>query len=197
MRRCRANFIFAAGLTLRGQLKLTCFCAYRLIYVIFVSYRIYFWRDAVTFSLASVRGSRRLYDEFLLERIRSTLPECKSARWIFPGSNFVILYFVSAVIAALQVAAIKNLFHFYSSPVALGQICFVLVLISPIDLTTTHDPISRNGYVPHWSLTIKLSSFSDLFMEVVYWMENEWRFIVSNRRRKALWKATFSVCHTT
>ena len=33
-------------------------------------------------------------------------------------------------IAALQVAAIKNLFHFYSSPVALGQICFVLVLVS-------------------------------------------------------------------
>ena len=32
--------------------------------------------------------------------------------------------------AALQLAAIKNLFHFYSSLVALGQIYFVLVLIS-------------------------------------------------------------------
>ena len=37
-------------------------------------------------------------------------------------------------IAALQVAEIKNLFNFYSFPVALGQTYFVLVLIS-----TTHN----------------------------------------------------------
>ena len=42
-------------------------------------------------------------------------------------SYYLILFLP---IAALQVAAIKNLFHFYSSPVALGQIYFVLVLIS-------------------------------------------------------------------
>ena len=42
-------------------------------------------------------------------------------------SYYLILF---RPIAALQVAAIKNLFHFYSSPVALGQIYFVLVLIS-------------------------------------------------------------------
>ena len=42
-------------------------------------------------------------------------------------SYYLILF---RPIAALQVAAIKNLFHFYSSPVALGQIYYVLVLIS-------------------------------------------------------------------
>ena len=42
-------------------------------------------------------------------------------------SYYLILF---RPIAALQVAAIKNLFHLYSSPVALGQIYFVLVLIS-------------------------------------------------------------------
>ena len=42
-------------------------------------------------------------------------------------SYYLILF---RPIAALQVAAIKNLFHFYSSPVALGQIYFDLVLVS-------------------------------------------------------------------
>ena len=51
-------------------------------------------------------------------------------------SYYLILF---RSIAALQVAAIKNLFHFYSSPVALGQNYFVLVLIS-----TNH--IARNLY---------------------------------------------------
>ena len=57
-------------------------------------------------------------------------------------SYYLILF---RPIAALQVAAIKNLFHFYSSPVALGQICLVLVLIS----RQRTIPISGNGYVPH------------------------------------------------
>ena len=51
-------------------------------------------------------------------------------------SYYLILF---RSIAALQVAAIKNLFHFYSSPVALGQNYFVLVLIS-----TNHN--ARNLY---------------------------------------------------
>ena len=44
----------------------------------------------------------------------------------------VISYYLTLFwpIAALQVAAIKNLFHVYSSPAVLGQIYFVLVLIS-------------------------------------------------------------------
>ena len=42
-------------------------------------------------------------------------------------SYYLILF---RPIAALQVAAIKNFFHLYSSPVTLGQIYFVLVLIS-------------------------------------------------------------------
>ena len=47
-------------------------------------------------------------------------------------SYYLILFLP---IAALHVVANKNLSHFYSSPVALGQICFVLVLIS-----TNHNP---------------------------------------------------------
>ena len=49
-----------------------------------------------------------------------------------PCFRAVISYYLILFrpIPALQVAAIENLFHFCSSPVALGQICFVLVLIS-------------------------------------------------------------------
>ena len=54
-------------------------------------------------------------------------------------SYYLILF---RSIAALQVAAIKNLFHFYSSPVALGQIYFVLVLIS-----TNHN---ADTYIQKW-----------------------------------------------
>ena len=42
-------------------------------------------------------------------------------------SYYLILF---RPIATLQAAAVKKSFHFYSSPVALGQIYFVLVLIS-------------------------------------------------------------------
>ena len=49
---------------------------------------------------------------------------------IFRYSDLVLLNFVSADIATLQAAAIKSLFNFYSFPVALSQIYFVLVLIS-------------------------------------------------------------------
>ena len=175
---CRANLIFAVALTLRGH-EADTFLAYWLIYVIFVSYRIY------SLSILFGFGSRINAFIWWICTGKNSLhsPECKSVRWInyfiyaiFPCSVISCYLVLFRPIAASQVAAIKNLFHFYSSPVALGQICLVLV---------THDPISRNGYVPHWSLTIKLSSFSDLFMEVVYWMVNEWRFILSNRRRKA------------
>ena len=37
---------------------------------------------------------------------------------------------VDSTVVFLMHSEFKNLFHFYSSPVALGQICFVLVLIS-------------------------------------------------------------------
>ena len=49
-----------------------------------------------------------------------------------PSFRAVISYYLILFrpIAALQVAAIKNLFHFYLSPVPRGQIYFVLVLIS-------------------------------------------------------------------
>ena len=63
-------------------------------------------------------------------------------------SYYLILFLP---IAALQVAAIKNLFHFYSSPVALGQIYFVLVLISTGPVYQRTIPISRNGHIPHRS----------------------------------------------
>ena len=115
------------------------FQAYWLIIpVIFVSYWIYLWCDGVqAFSLASVRGSRLLYDEFLLERLRSILLECKNVCWInyfiyaiFSCSDLVLLLILFRPIAAQQLAAINSLFHFYSFPVALGQINFVLVLIS-------------------------------------------------------------------
>ena len=37
---------------------------------------------------------------------------------------------VNSTVVFLMHSEFKNLFYFYSSPVALGQICFVLVLIS-------------------------------------------------------------------
>ena len=76
---CRANFIFAAALTLRGH-KADLFHAYWLI--IFWSF-LFLVSDAMQFEHFLWRI---IIYEFVLERIRSTLPECKSVRWI---NNFL------------------------------------------------------------------------------------------------------------
>ena len=98
----------------------------------------------------------------------STLPECKSTCWInyfiyaiFPCSDFILLNFVSAD-SRITVVAIKNLFYFYSSPVALGQIYFVLVLIS-----TNH-----NARYLYPEMDISRTGWDNYFITALFWTNN-------------------------
>ena len=87
-----------------------------------------------------VEGPKR-YKEFVLERIRCTLPECENVEDMpFEYLKYMNIYFgilrpvfISEFCFSLphyNRATTKKI-RFYLLPVPLGQICFVLVLISP------------------------------------------------------------------
>ena len=110
--------------------------------------------------MASVWGSRRLYDEFVLERIRSTLPECKSkcrinyfTYAIFPCSDFVLLNFVSA---DSRITSGRN--QKFVSLLLISSSSRPNLLCFGFDLNQSKRtiPISRNWYLPDWKRKIIL-----------------------------------------
>ena len=85
---------------------------------------------------------------------KESAPLFQSARAFanyFIHAVFSVQWFLFRPIAALQAAVIKNLFHFYSSPVALGQI--YCLGFDPNQSQRTI-PISWNGCLPDWSLSM-------------------------------------------
>ena len=80
----------------------------------FINYCIVYTKNLYWKEFAQLFQNARVYAEWIISFMLS-----------FCAGDFVLLNFVLAD----SRITIKNLFHFYSSPVALGQIYFVLVLI--------------------------------------------------------------------
>ena len=112
--------------------------------------------------MASVRGSRCLYDEFVLERIRSTLPECKSECWInyfiyaiFPCSDFVLLNFVSA---DSRITSGRN--QKFVSLLLISSSSRPNLLCFGFDLNQSQHtiPISRSGNLPDCTIKTNIAT---------------------------------------
>ena len=98
-----------------------------------------------------MEGPAREFDKFVLEKIRSTLPECKNEEELYVECLKYINSYVPVLTCSLysefssdrlphhKMAAIKKVFSFYSCPVSLGQIYFVLV-------STSANNNARNRY---------------------------------------------------